>query len=151
MNILVIFTGGTIGSAVSDGWISPSDDMKYLLLEKYREKTGDDIEFDTLNPYTILSENLTAEYLNMLTDCVKKNISLYDGIIVAHGSDTLQYTAAALSLVLGNDIVPVMLVSSNYPLEDERANGTDNFIAATEFITAKAGKGVFISYKNKNE
>lgn len=150
MKILVVFTGGTIGSAVSDGWIAPSDDMKYLLLKKFREKNNSSVEFDTTEPFSILSENLCAENLNKLIKCVSENVGSYDGIIVTHGSDTLQYTAAALAYCVETEI-PVVLVSSNYPLEDERANGTDNFIAATEFITAKAGKGVFISYKNKNE
>lgn len=151
MNILVIFTGGTIGSAVSDGWISPSDDMKYLLLRKYSEKTGDLIQFDTLNPYTVLSENLSAEHLNKLIKCVRYNIDGCDGVIVTHGTDTLQYSAAAVSYAMGTDCAPVLFVSSNYPLEDERANGLDNFIAAVEFIKAKAGRGVYVSYKNGNQ
>lgn len=151
MKILVIFTGGTIGSAVSDGWISPSDDMKYLLIKKYRELTTDDTEFVTLNPYTILSENLSSENLNCLIKCVGENIEKYDGIIVTHGTDTLQYTAAALSFSFGSDTVPVVLVSSNFVLTDERANGISNFIGAVEFIKSLTGRGVFVSYKNRNE
>lgn len=151
MKILVIFTGGTIGSAVSDGWIAPSDDMKYLLLNKFREKSDTDVHFETLEPYTILSENLSSENLNVLIKCVRENVDSYDGVIVTHGTDTLQYTAAALSYALGYDSVPVILVSSNYPLEDVRANGLHNFIAAVEFIKSKCGRGVFVSYKNKNE
>lgn len=151
MKILVIFTGGTIGSAVSDGWISPNDEMKYLLIEKYREITGDDTEFVTLNPYTILSENLCADNLNCLIKCVGKNIEKYDGIIVTHGTDTLQYTAAALAYSFGCDSAPVVLVSSNYPIDDERANGIHNFIGAVEFIKSQTGRGVFVSYKNKDE
>ena len=151
MKILVVFTGGTIGSAVSDGWISPDEKMKYLLIEKYRELTGDDTEFDTLNPYTILSENLSAKNLNSLIKCVGENISKYDGIIVTHGTDTLQYSAAALSFAFGNNTIPIVLVSSNFPINDARANGVHNFIGAVEFIKSQAGRGVFVSYKNKNE
>ena len=151
MKILVIFTGGTIGSAVSDGWIAPSEDMKYLLISKYREKTRDNFCFDTCTPYTVLSEDLSAEHLNKLIICVKDNLEGYDGIIVTHGTDTLQYSAAALSFALGSNSIPVVLVSSNYPLDDDRANGVDNFIAAAEFIKAEAGRGVFVSYKNGNE
>ncbi len=151
MKILVVFTGGTIGSAVSDGWISPDAEMKYLLLEKYREKTGDNMQFDTLTPYTILSENLCAENLDTLIKCVKENISNYDGMIVTHGTDTLQYTAAALAYAFGCDTAPVVLVSSNFPINDDRANGVDNFVGAVEFIKSQSGRGVFVSYKNKNE
>lgn len=151
MKILVIFTGGTIGSAVSDGWISPTDDMKYLLIKKYRELTSDDTEFVTLNPYTILSENLSADNLNSLIKCVGENIEKYDGIIVTHGTDTLQYSAAALAYAFGSDIAPVVIVSSNYPINDDRANGVDNFAGAVEFIKTQTGRGVFVSYKNKKE
>ena len=151
MKILVIFTGGTIGSAVSDGWISPSEDMKYLLISKYREKTGDAFSFDTYTPYTVLSEDLSSEHLNKLVACVRSRLDGYDGIIVTHGTDTLQYSAAALSFALGSNTIPVVLVSSNYPLEDSRSNGLDNFIAAVEFIKSGIGRGVFVSYKNGME
>jgi len=63
----------------------------------------------------------------------------------------LQYSASALAYTLGCECNPVVLVSSNYPIEDERANGIPNFIAAVEFIKSQKGKGVYISYKNKNE
>ena len=151
MKILVIFTGGTIGSAVSDGWISPDDKMKYLLIEKYRELTGDDTEFDTRNPYTILSENLCSDNINSLIKCIGENADNYDGIVVTHGTDTLQYTAAALSYAFGCNTSPVVLVSSNFPINDGRANGVHNFIGAVEFIKSQAGRGVFVSYKNKSE
>lgn len=151
MKILVIFTGGTIGSAVTDGWISPASEMKYLLIEKYRERTGDDRHFDTLTPYTILSENISAENINSLIKCVGENINNYDGIIVTHGTDTLQYSAAALAYAFGCDTPPVVLVSSNYTITDERANGVDNFIGAVNFIKSQSGRGVFVSYKNGKE
>ena len=151
MKILVVFTGGTIGSAVADGWISPASEMKYLLIEKYREITGDDMPFDSLTPYTILSENLCAENINSLIKCVSENINKYDGIIITHGTDTLQYSAAALAYAFGCNCNPVVLVSSNYPIEDERANGIYNFIGAVNFIKSQSGRGVFVSYKNGTE
>ena len=152
MKILVIFTGGTIGSTLSDGWISPDADKKYQLIAKFREVSSSKAEFDSLTPYTILSENLSARELNLLIDCVRDKLSRdYDGIIVTHGTDTLPFTASALSLALGTDCLPVVLVSSNYPLEDSRANGLANFAAAVSFIESGAGRGVFVSYKNRND
>ena len=87
-------------------------------------------------PYRILSENMNAGYVNRLADCVRKVMARNDseGIIITHGTDTLQYTAALLSYVFGTDCVPVLLVSSDFPLEDERANGMANFMRAVEFI-----------------
>ncbi len=150
MKILVIFTGGTIGSAVSDGWISPNSERGYLLLESYKNKhTNNDIIFDTAEPYSILSENISAENINMLISCVKENANKgYDGIIITHGSDTLQYSAAAVGFCLG-DTLPAALVASNFELMDSRANGHDNFAAAVEIIRA-GKKGVFVPYKNSD-
>lgn len=152
MKILVIFTGGTIGSMLSDGWIAPSDASKYLLINQFREQCSTDVDFDYLSPYTVLSENLSAKELNRLINCINENMNKdYDGIIVTHGTDTLQYSAAAVSFSAGMKCIPIVFVSSNYPLNDSRANGLYNFIAAVEFIKSKCGSGVFISYKNREE
>ncbi len=147
--ILVVFTGGTIGSSISDGWISPDDSTKHLIIKEYKEKTGDkETVFIPLTPYTTLSEYLSAKEINLLSDSIFDNMN-YDGIIVTHGTDTIQYTAAALSYMLSGAEIPIVLVSAAYPLEDEMSNGVSNFIGAVEFIKAKTGKGVFVSYKNK--
>lgn len=147
MKISVILTGGTIGSKVQNGYISPADGRGYLLLQNYIREHGSGEEFIISEPYTALSETLNAEKLNMLIDAVKLQMSQgFDGIIITHGTDTLQYSAAALSLVLPKDI-PIVLVSSNYPLNDERSNGNDNFYAGVELV--KSGeKGVFVAYRN---
>ena len=147
MKTALIFTGGTIGSKIkTDGYIAPDTDGKHEILNGY-----DESEFDIFAPYTILSENLDDERLLSLLKCINKNLKTHDGIIVMHGTDTLQYSAAAASYAFGLDTVPIMFVSSNYVLSDERANGRDNFRAAVDFIKNKRGCGVFISYKNAGE
>lgn len=148
MKILVVFTGGTIGSTENKGIIIPNSESKRALIKNYNNKDG--IIFEETEPYFSLSENSTGENLTKLVNCVYDNIDAYDGIIIAHGTDTLQYSGCALSFSLGSDTVPVVLVSANYPLSDKRSNGNDNFKAAVEFIKSKSGKGVFICYKNSN-
>lgn len=152
MKILVIFTGGTIGSRYSGDYISPDGDRPYLVLDKYIQLYGNNVEWSTDNPYTILSENLTCKTLFELLRAVRKGLNGgYDGIIVTHGSDTLQYSAAFLSLMLRRISIPVILVAGNYVLEDSRSNGMDNFRFAVDFIEHNYGKGVFVSYKNTDE
>ena len=128
MRILVIFTGGTIGSTVTDGWISPDGATRYTLINAYQAAHGEEISFSIRAPYSILSENLSAKNLTALTNevcaAVKED---FDGVIVTHGTDTLQYAAAALAYATGNDCIPTVLVSSNYPLNDPRTNGHQNF------------------------
>lgn len=152
MKILVIFTGGTIGSTIADGWITPDDSTRYTLINEYKKKNGNDVTFVTRAPFSILSENLSAAALTTLVEEVRSAVTEdYDGVIVTHGTDTLQFSSAALAYATGNDCIPVVLVSSNYPLDDPRTNGNLNFEAAVQFIKKQCGRGVFISYKNGNE
>lgn len=149
MKILVIFTGGTIGSAVEGDYISTSSDAPFKLLSMYKAQSDRDVEFITREPFTLLSENLTGEYLQKLGSNLKAELNGgYDGIIITHGSDTVQYSAAAMSYLLPDIDIPVLLVSSNRVLDDPEATGIPNFSAAVEFIYAKAGKGVFLPNMN---
>ena len=144
MRLAVIFTGGTIASRLSGGFIGTSENQNYELLKVL----DPDIEVKTFSPYFILSEQLDGERLTTLVHCVGDRLSEgFDGIIIAHGTDTLQYSAAALALAFGDSQTPVVLVSSNYVLSDSRANGYANFEHAVKFIRKSVG-GVFVSYRN---
>ncbi len=151
MKILVIFTGGTIGSCEKNGSISTDESTKYVLINQYKASHSG-VDFHISAPLNVLSENLSASELNLLQkEIVSKLGANYDGIIVTHGTDTLQYTAAAIDYAVCGCNLPVVLVSSDYPLEDERTNGHANFEAAVEFIKSKAGNGIFVSYKNSTD
>lgn len=152
MKLLFIFTGGTIGSTFDGEYISTDRNKPKKIIELYREKFGIDFELEVLEPYTALSENNDGETLKILTKCVTEKIKEnFHGIIVTHGTDTLQYSAAALSYCVGLNSIPVCLVSSNLPLEKEDANGLVNLHAAVRFITEKEGKGVVVPYKNPGQ
>lgn len=151
MKLLFVFTGGTIGSTLSDGYISADKGKPYLLIERYKEIFGIDFRYDVIQPYTELSENNTGDTLRELIDSVKPNLQKdYSGIIITHGTDTLQYTAAMLSYTLDTP-VPICIVSSNYPIEDKRANGLVNLRTAIEFIKYVGAAGVWVPYKNGDE
>lgn len=149
MKITVIFTGGTIACSNKNGALSPDGANSFTLIDMYRAVDGS-VEFETLSPYFILSENLGCEHWEKLSDCIK-SVSGSDGVIVTHGTDTLPYTAAYLGLKLGLCDIPVVLVSAAYPLSDSRSNGLDNFRGAVDFIRSGAGKGVFVSYRNSGK
>ena len=150
MKIAVIFTGGTIGSCIKDDFIGVDNKMQYVLLKNY--ENDNEIVFDTSSPYSILSENLSAKELNLLQKEIAEKLSQdFDGIIVTHGSDTLQYSSTAIENAFGDCKIPVLFVSADYPLEDNRSNGFANFKCAVEFIRNKISNGVFVSYKNDDE
>lgn len=157
VKILVIFTGGTISSTENAGYVSPDSSKQYKLLDLYKKRVKENqsnkaIEFDTLSPYQILSENITCDNFRMLAECLNMvDKSLYNGIIITHGTDTLQYTAAFTGYIMASSKIPIVFVSANYVLDDARSNGVDNFYYAVEFIRQNKGIGVFISYRNTGD
>ena len=138
MKLLFIFTGGTIGSTLSGEYISTDNNKPYAILSAYNKKYGIDFKYDSIEPYTILSENGTGKELKLLAQAVLSNLNKnYDGIIITHGTDTLQYSASAISYSVGLNSIPVVFVSSNYPIENPIANGLENLKGGIEFIKNK--------------
>ena len=155
-NILMILTGGTICSFANDAGEFDSDTEKArtLIVEKFRatdspwageEMTG----FDTEQPIDTLSENMTMYYWNTLISTMKDyDFSKYDGVIILHGTDTLAYTSSLLSVLLAGLGIPVFLVSSQLSLNEDSANGVDNFRAAVELIAGGIAPNVYVTYRN---
>lgn len=166
--ISVIFTGGTISCTVQNSIASPdADTHKYKLLGAKPYHTS---SYEVYQPYTILSENADAHSLTLLSETVSEILSAYKegryssegddltGIIITHGTDTLQYSAAFISLLFGDSPVPIVFVSANYPLDDIRSNGYTNFISAVDLISdLSSGRisrpactsNVYVSYNRK--
>lgn len=147
MKIAVIFTGGTIGSKVKNNIISTSDDVKYQLLNACPKG----VEADIFEPYTTLSEHLNGEHLNLLFKCIKiLDVKNYDGIIITHGTDTIQFSAAALSFAFARFKIPIMLVGAQKVLDHPDSNGFINFTDSIEFIKSKLFNGTFVCYQNSD-
>lgn len=135
MHILILATGGTIGSIVTDGVIAPTGNRGLLLIEQYRSRYGDAPRFTVKEICTILSENADDRFYEMLIHALKEAFQKdYDGIIVLHGTDTLSYTAALCAMACRESPIPVCFVSSAYILTDPRQNGLQNFRAAVRYI-----------------
>lgn len=137
--ILVVLTGGTIGSAVNINTIDISAKSPYRLLQAYEQMKYDDLEetvFETVQPYNILSENTTLDVWTQLCDFLSNvDMSLYKGIIITHGTDTYSYTSALLGTIYDKAIpIPMVLVSSNYAIGEPKSNGLANFRNAVCFI-----------------
>ncbi|MBQ9673228.1 MAG: asparaginase [Ruminococcus sp.] len=132
MKIKVILTGGTVGSNNQNGIIRNSP--KNNVVDFWLEKNPCDIEFVSVMPYSILSENLTLENWQMLINELQKDYSAFDGIIITHGSDTLSYTSAMVAVYCKDFSIPVVLTGSDKVLSDKKANGLPNFGKAVELI-----------------
>lgn len=152
--ILVVFTGGTIGSIATGATINTSDTTSFKLIRLFEQRYENhrQIHFDTIQPLQILSENLAPAAWKTLIEAIEAaRPDQYDGIIITHGTDTLAYTACALSFYFNAIKIPILLVSSDHPLDHPKANGLENFICAVEFILQKSEAGVFVPYRNQQQ
>ncbi len=137
-SILVIYTGGTIGMIKDEktGSLVPFnfEDIyeQVPILEKFDYK----LDFHCFDPILDSSDIQPDDWLKM-TKIIETNYEEYDGFVVLHGSDTMAYTASALSFLLENLNKPVIITGSQLPLGVLRTDGRDNFITAIEIAAAK--------------
>ena len=151
MKILVLLTGGTIGSSVSGGVISADEGTSSLLTQLYCQRYGRHHVFTVKRIMNTLSENLGKNTLSeMLSAVLSENLSGYDGLIITHGTDSLAFSAPLAAFVLRKLPCPIAVVSANYPLEDKRSNGVYNFASAVALLgSGEAENGqVYVPWRN---
>jgi len=131
-DILIIYTGGTIGMIKDDnGTLLPftfENLQNYIPLLKSFPAEIDSYSFENL----IDSSDANTEFWKELSNVIVENYDKYDGFVILHGSDTMAYTASALSFMLENLTKPVILTGSQLPLGLLRTDGRENIIAAIE-------------------
>ena len=137
-SILILYTGGTIGMMKDPqtGSLVPFDfDNLYDHLPVLRnlDYQLDFYTFDNL----IDSSNMTPDFWVTLAQKIESCYEKYDGFVVLHGSDTMAYTASALSFMLENLNKPVVFTGSQLPMGMVRSDGRENIIAAIEIAAAK--------------
>lgn len=146
--ILVLFTGGTIGSATTDGIIDVEREGKYAVVEAYKSAYGDDVEFECRQVLNILSENMGfSGWEKMIHEINGIDTALYSGVILTHGSDTLAYTSALLGMYFRHFDIPLFIIASNKPIGEKGSNGLFNFTSAVGLIKEGKYKGVFTLYE----
>ncbi len=137
-SILLIYTGGTIGMIAdnSTGALVPFNfkniDNQIPELGKFNYNLG----FHCFEPI-LDSSNMNPDIWVELAQIIKKNYEDYDGFVVLHGSDTMAYTASALSFLLENLNKPVIFTGSQLPLGVLRTDGRENLITAIEIAAGK--------------
>ena len=141
LRILVVFTGGTISSRFADGAFAMSH-APFLLLDGI---PAEEYQFVTYEPLQVFSENMTPEMLLDLFGSIYKFIAdqTFDGMIIAHGTDTLAYTAQLSDILLAGLGFPVVIMGSKRPLEDPRNDGKPNFLNALALIR-QVVSGVYV-------
>ena len=154
MRIALILTGGTICSRTGADGTRRSDvgTASTVLEQHYRlAHPFSSVEFDVQMPLNALSEDLTPDdWCTLLKTLCALDLRRYDGILIAHGTDTLDQTAAMLSAALIGITVPVILVSAIEPLNEPQTNGHANFEAAVRLICKHLSGGVWVVYENSD-
>ena len=144
-NILLLTTGGTIASVPGGEGLEPqrSDVMERELqqLRTYYDITVRDV-------MCLDSSNITPEEWSFIAGEIFAQRKGFDGIVVSHGTDTMAYTASAVTFMLPNIDLPVVFTGSQLPLRDVLSDGPDNL--RTAFAMAASGRpGVFLAFDRK--
>lgn len=140
--IMLIYTGGTIGMGRSweTGALMPLD-FNHLERElpelSYMETKIDVFPFDK----PIDSSDMTPAIWAKLVNLISEHYEEYDGFVILHGTDTMAYTASALSFMLENLTKPVILTGSQLPLGQMRTDGKENVLCSIELAAAHNADG----------
>ena len=144
-HILLLTTGGTIACVEGGEGLEPhrSDvmDREIQQLRTYYEITVRDV-------MCLDSSNILPEQWQQMARVIYDNRNDYDGIVVSHGTDTMAYTASAVTFMLPGINLPVVFTGSQLPLMDVLSDGPDNL--RTAFAMAASGyAGVFLAFDRK--
>ncbi|MBQ1611325.1 MAG: asparaginase [Muribaculaceae bacterium] len=131
--ILIIYTGGTIGMIENPetNALQPFDFshlMENVPRVKKLEYDIDNIQFDP----PIDSSNMNPQHWADIAKAIEDNYDDYDGFVVLHGTDTMAFTASALSFMLENLSKPVIITGSQLPIGEVRTDGDENLITALQ-------------------
>jgi L-asparaginase len=134
--ILLIYTGGTIGMMkdFETGALKAFDFNQ--LLDKIPELKQLDCQIETFSfDKPIDSSNMNPEKWVQIATVVEENYTKFDGFVVLHGSDTMSYSASALSFMLENLAKPVVFTGSQLPIGDLRTDAKENLITAIQIAS----------------
>ena len=148
--MMLILTGGTIGSSEHHGIISADQNGEYRIVQLYQQKYND-VDWTIFQPLNILSENLNPLHWETIVNFILGlDLNDTDGMIITHGSDTLSYSSAMLSMCLCHLNIPVAITAANYVPDHPKSNALDNIRAAV-LLCEHMQKGVFTVFKNADD
>ena len=143
--ILLLTTGGTIASVPGGEGLEPH---RSGVMERELEQLRTYYDITVRDVMCLDSSNITPEEWQLIAREIFENRKGFDGIVVSHGTDTMAYTASAVTFMLPDIDVPVVFTGSQLPLADILSDGPDNL--RTAFAMAASGHpGVFLAFDRK--
>ena len=144
--ILLVATGGTIASRPTATGLTPMITSREIL--EFVPETAEICQIDTRQIANIDSTNMNAAHWLDMVRTIQAEYDRYDGFVISHGTDTMAYTASAVTFMLPNIDIPVVFTGSQLPLTDMLSDGPDNL--RTAFAMAASGApGVFLAFDRK--
>ena len=143
--ILLLTTGGTIASVPGGEGLEP---QRSGVMERELDQLRTYYDICVQDVMCLDSSNITPEEWQIIAKAIFENRKEYDGIVVSHGTDTMAYTASAVTFMLPNIDIPVVFTGSQLPLADMLSDGPENL--RTAFAMAAEGhNGVFLAFDRK--
>lgn len=140
--ILLIYTGGTIGMKRNPetGSLFPFNFKQ--IVDEVPELTKFNFSLETISfDPPVDSSNIQPEFWKRIAETIEVNYDRFDGFVILHGTDTMSYTATALSFMIQNLTKPIILTGSQLPIGEIRTDGRENLLSAVEVAAAyKGGK-----------
>lgn len=140
--VLIIYTGGTIGM-IKDPITGELSNVDFNLISHHVPEINRlNIEIDSVSfDHPVDSSEISPKHWMAIAQTINENYGLYEGFVVLHGSDTMAFTASALSFMFDGVQKPIILTGSQLPIGVIRTDGKENLITALEIAAARDESG----------
>ncbi len=142
--ILMITTGGTIASIQTKDGLKPGLDGKQLL--EFIPQLNNMCDIDVKSVFSIDSTNIYYKHWLILAEVIKEEYDNYDGFVICHGTDTLSYTASALSYLIQNSKKPIVLTGAQRPINLDISDAKTNLLDSFTYACEVNSKGVVLIF-----
>lgn len=145
--ILFIATGGTIASKTSENGLKPQISSNELL--SYSPNLEEICEVEAVQLLNLDSSNMEPKHWIEMAECIRENYEKYDGFVLAHGTDTMAYTAAGLSYMIQNSAKPIVITGSQKPIDRDITDAKTNLFDSFRYASDDKSQGVCIVFDGK--
>ena len=145
--ILLIGTGGTIACGHSDDGLKPLLTPEQLL--SYVQDSKEFCETDTIQLMNLDSTNIEPKHWLAMAACIEAHYDEYDGFVICHGTDTMAFTAAALSYLIQHSPKPIVITGAQHPIDLEDTDARVNLMDSLRFAANEKAHDVCVVFDGK--
>ena len=142
--ILLISTGGTIASIQTDKGLEPGIDGKQII--NFIPQIGKMCETDVVQLCNVDSTNVYYKHWLLIAKTIEENYQSYDGFVICHGTDTMSYTASALSYLIQDSEKPIVLTGAQKPINLEISDAKTNLLDSFTYACSEGSSGVVLIF-----